>query len=351
MATLSAGTGTALVEFPASLTGQSAAQNGPVIQTCTQCGAVNDVDAERCVFCDALFSVPEVEASAVYGVPQRPAPVEGNLAVEPEWRREVSHRLEAYRERRQRLRTGDAQPALPPAGGRNLASAAGWNEPAIALPEDEKRGFAAERQYAMAVGSLQRHVAPPARAVGPLEIAVYQPELDFAHAGEPISLPHPHAATGSDAQLLPVASLAERRGAGLLDAAFLLVCYAGFLGMFRALGGVLSFGKLDALVYAATAVLFYAQYFALFTVFGAATPGMLLRGLRVVSFDGTAPAPRQLLWRSFGYLLSGGTALLGFFWALWDEDHLTWQDRISQTYVTHAQEPEASKAARAGHAP
>jgi hypothetical protein len=28
--------------------------------------------------------------------------------------------------------------------------------------------------------------------------------------------------------------------------------------------------------------------------------------------------------------------MLGFLWSLWDEDHLTWQDRISQTYLTQA---------------
>ena len=91
------------------------------------------------------------------------------------------------------------------------------------------------------------------------------------------------------------------------------------------------------MVYAANLYLVYAQYFALFTVLGGATPGMLLRGLRVVSFDGTTPTPRQMFWRSFGYVLSGGTVMLGFLWALWDEDHLTWQDRISQTYLTLAE--------------
>ncbi len=61
---------------------------------------------------------------------------------------------------------------------------------------------------------------------------------------------------------------------------------------------------------------------------------MMLRGLRVVSFDGGIPTSRQMAWRSFGYLISAGTCFLGFVWALWDEDHLCWQDRISQTYLT-----------------
>ena len=101
-----------------------------------------------------------------------------------------------------------------------------------------------------------------------------------------------------------------------------------------ALGGRLGFNKLDAVVTGATLVLFYAQYFALFTVFGGSTPGMMLRGMRVVSFDGRVPTSRQMVWRSFGYLISAGACFLGFLWALWDEDHLCWQDRISQTYLT-----------------
>ena len=80
--------------------------------------------------------------------------------------------------------------------------------------------------------------------------------------------------------------------------------------------------------------LLYAQYFTLFTYFGGSTPGMMLCKLRVVSFDGTDPTSEQLLWRSFGYMVSAGTGALGFIWALWDEEHLTWQDRISQTYLT-----------------
>ena len=131
-----------------------------------------------------------------------------------------------------------------------------------------------------------------------------------------------------------MASLPERRRAALLDTALLLFSYGGMLALFIALGGRLGFNKLDAVVTVATLVLFYAQYFALFTVFGGSTPGMMLRGLRVVSFDGSVPTSRQMAWRSFGYLISAGTCFLGFLWALWDEDHLCWQDRISQTYLT-----------------
>jgi len=117
-------------------------------------------------------------------------------------------------------------------------------------------------------------------------------------------------------------------------AVVLLFSYGGMLALFTVLGGRIGLNKFDLLVTGATLLLFYAQYFALFTMFGGSTPGMMVRGLRVVGFDGSAPTSSQMSWRSFGYVISAGTCFLGFLWALWDEDHLSWQDRISQTYVT-----------------
>jgi uncharacterized RDD family membrane protein YckC len=81
----------------------------------------------------------------------------------------------------------------------------------------------------------------------------------------------------------------------------------------------------------------YLQYFALFTTFGGTTPGMMMRGLQVVSFSGEPPTPRQMLLRSAGYMLSAGTFFLGFLWAMWDEDELTWHDRLSRTHLSTAQ--------------
>ena len=139
----------------------------------------------------------------------------------------------------------------------------------------------------------------------------------------------------------------------MLDGGLLLFSYGGMLALFWALGGRIGFNKLDAMVTAATLVLFYAQYFALFTVFGGCTPGMMLCRLRVLSFDGRMPTSRQMIWRSFGYLVSAGTCMLGFLWALWDEDHLCWQDRISRTYLTPLEvlatgEPSATGALESG---
>ena len=63
----------------------------------------------------------------------------------------------------------------------------------------------------------------------------------------------------------------------------------------------------------------------------------MIRGLQVVSFSGEPPTPRQMLWRSAGYMLSAGTFFLGFLWSMWDEYSLTWHDRVSRTYLSAAQ--------------
>jgi uncharacterized RDD family membrane protein YckC len=239
-------------------------------------------------------------------------PTEGNLAVEPEWRREVSSRLHAYRARRHGSAGADFQPTLP-------------FEHALASPV----------QSPHAGGEI---VAEPPAAPRQRKQRPERYEISIHETPSTVTGTHRLGSSQSQArsapdELFPVALLAERRKAALLDTALLLFSYGGMIALFIALGGHLGFNKLDAIVTGATLALFYAQYFALFTIFGGSTPGMMLRGIRVVSFDGKVPTSRQMVWRSVGYLISAGTCFLGFLWALWDEDHLCWQDRISQTYL------------------
>jgi uncharacterized RDD family membrane protein YckC len=277
----------------------SAAQNGPVIRICSKCGALLLDDTESCSFC----AVPAVENGEI----PEPVTVGANSlgeTPEPEWRVEVSRRLELYRARRGHLHPDDSQSGLP------FHQATSTADIEDEIPE-RPRPRPAQRQ----------------RSTERLDICI-QPELDFSSSADDRARPQ--------TALVPVATLAERRWAGILDALFLGLTCAGFMSMFRSLGGQMTLEKTDAIVYLAVAYLFYALYFFLFTVMAGATPGMQLRGLTVVRLDGSLPDTRQLLWRNFGYLLSGATLLLGFVWAIWDEDHFTWQDRMSQTYITAA---------------
>ena len=234
---------------------------------------------------------------------------------EPEWRNEVARRLDAYRTRHPRPEE-QAQAGLPFA--QHLDHIEEFDpEPELALAEPEKEP---PRPSTRPVARVAR--PRPSESV---EISV-QPELDFSSSRDDRSRPQ--------TALVPVASIEDRRWAGMLDGLFLLATFAGFLGLFRSLGGEILLHKVDAPVYLGAFFLLYAQYFALFTTFAGSTPGMQLRGLYVVRLDGYLPDIRQLVWRSVGYVLSAGTLMLGFLWALWDEEQFTWQDRISQTYVT-----------------
>ena len=271
---------------------------------------MNGEPTDICCFCDApLDFVRRPSASRRIATP-----TEGNLAVEPEWRREVSSRLQAYRARRHGSAVTDIQQTLP-------------FEPDFMSP-DQTPDSEVDSEFISTAPPVRQRKARAER----YEISIHEESPDSGRVHRQLSAQSQHR-TAPDS-LFPVASLPERRRAAFLDAALLLFSYGGMLALFIALGGRLGFNKIDAAVTAATLALIYAQYFALFTIFGGSTPGMMLRGIRVVSFDGGIPTSRQMVWRSLGYLISAGTFFLGFLWPLWDDDHLCWHDRISQTYLT-----------------
>jgi len=293
------------------ITRASAAQNEQVILICSECGALLFEAADNCPFCDAILADtnPEAELAAVAAQSDAEAGTIVAAQQQPEWRREINHRVNLYRARRYPNQPDETQSPFP------FHSAS----------EQQKLQEQREAEAAAVARAKRR---PGSKAAERVEISIIQPQLDFSAA--PGERAHPQTA------LIPVATLLERRYAGALDAAFLLLSCFGFLGLFHSLGGRLALAKADAAVFVVTFFLLYGLYFSIFTAFAGATPGMQLRGLTAVRLDGWLPDNRQLLWRSFGYLLSGGALSLGFLWSLWDEDQFTWHDRISRTYITSA---------------
>lgn len=74
-------------------------------------------------------------------------------------------------------------------------------------------------------------------------------------------------------------------------------------------------------------------YHALFFALGKATPGMCYAGIGLCTFDDDVPT-RDQLWRRLGAMaLSLLPVGLGLVWSVFDEDHLSWHDRISGTYL------------------
>ena len=241
------------------------------------------------------------------------------------WRGELSQRLEAYRARRRNLAPKTTQ------------SHFSFDTPSVKTPPH------ASAAVAEPPGSVEEDFS--------FTVAIGRPSkncvLEESRMVIDVSVP-PDSETPPQTQLVQehrksqpglhlVASIDDRRLAALIDFGCLLFAYGGFLMLFGSLGGQFTLSKLNAAVCATTFAIVYLQYFALFTTFGGTTPGMMMRGLQVVSFSGDPPTPRQMLLRSAGYMLSAGTFFLGFLWAMWDEDELTWHDRLSRTHLSVAQ--------------
>lgn len=354
----------------------SAAQKAPVTKTCLQCGCVLPSNARACNFCDSSFSVETSSARIVRDDDASRRAPEISISVERKsncvsttnaddapaigaWRGELGERVQAYRARR-------GLPPLPPRQARvreveaqelpvreAAQTSLPFAEPAATRPHESQRSVAVatavatqvqeppplatpdgastvndeEFSFTIAIG---RYIAPPStNSDGRMEIDVS------------ISPDERHEESEAEGAnnvkhygLYPVAALDDRRIAAAIDAVCLLFAYGGFMALFSSLGGQFSATKLNTLVYVATFAVVYLQYFALFTIFGGTTPGMMFRGLQVASFSGAPPTQRQYLLRSVGYVLSATAVFAGFAWSWWDEDHLTWHDRISRTYLS-----------------
>ncbi len=76
-----------------------------------------------------------------------------------------------------------------------------------------------------------------------------------------------------------------------------------------------------------------ALYQTLFFALERPTPGMWYAQLRLCTFEGNAPTRAQRNARLVALLLSALPMGLGLAWAIFDEDHLTWHDRLSHTYL------------------
>jgi uncharacterized RDD family membrane protein YckC len=280
-----------------------------VIRICSKCGALLLDDAESCSFC--AVEAAERGQAGKFSAPAAVAAAPLDETPEPEWRLEVSRRLELYRARRGYARNDESQSGLPFDPHGSAVRRAREDEEEVPVPEPPR----------------PRSAQRPTRGAERVDICI-QPELNFASSPEDRARPQ--------TALVPVAGLADRRWAAFLDSIFLALTCLSLVGLFHWAGGQFTLAKTDAMVYFTVAYLFFAIYFSIFTVFAGPTPGMQLMGLTVVRLDGSLPDTRQLMWRTFGYLISGATLMLGFLWAVWDEDRFTWQDRMSQTYITAA---------------
>jgi uncharacterized RDD family membrane protein YckC len=128
------------------------------------------------------------------------------------------------------------------------------------------------------------------------------------------------------------AALEDRIMAALVDGA---LSFAGFLIFVFVFSSCTAHPPAGKTALAAAFLAFLATFVAyqwLFFRFGESTPGMMYARIALCTLNDDNPT-RPAMQRRVGALLLSALPLgLGLLWAVFDEDHLGWHDRISGTY-------------------
>ena len=133
---------------------------------------------------------------------------------------------------------------------------------------------------------------------------------------------------------LSVAQVSDRLAAGLMDLGVVMTASLLFDAIAWYALPEVPHAKPFFMVLGVVTFLLWAVYQHLFLLYAGRTLGMSIRGLRLSTFDGHAPEWKQRSSRARFMFISMAPVMLGFLWAMVDEDMLCWHDRISRTFPT-----------------
>ena len=176
-----------------------------------------------------------------------------------------------------------------------------------ANPDAQPSSMSFAAQFPM----LDREAQPRQQLVDEL---LEEPALEAAPTIEPAPMSRRLLATFVDCTLI----------AGALVAAATLAAYN-----VSELPGLRAVEFCAALAFLAIGV----AYHACFMTLGRGTPGMKYAGIELNTFSGYTTTRAQRCGRLLALLLSLVPLGLGMVWALFDDGHLTWHDRLSKTYL------------------
>jgi uncharacterized RDD family membrane protein YckC len=157
-------------------------------------------------------------------------------------------------------------------------------------------------------------------------------ELD-AHPQEPQEDTAPEAASVPATPALQPAPTSARLMAAVVDFALISGAFLA-AAMVAAANAKELPGIREMELYAALAlVVIGVLYEALFHTLAKATPGMKYAQISLCTFNDESPNREQRWARVGALLLSLLPVGLGVAWVIFDEEHLCWHDRLSQTYM------------------
>ena len=143
---------------------------------------------------------------------------------------------------------------------------------------------------------------------------------------------HPPGETVTESAALQLAPFGWRLMAAVVDGALILGAFlAAAMVAASNVKALLSIKEIE-LGSAAALLVLGGLYQALFFTLAEATPGMKFAHISLCTFDDEKPTRAQLRGRLGALLLSVLPVGLGVAWAIFDEDHLSWHDRLSRTY-------------------
>lgn len=130
-----------------------------------------------------------------------------------------------------------------------------------------------------------------------------------------------------------LAPMSFRLMAGLVNGSLVMVAFvAAAMAIAFSVKSLPSPRAIEVGAVAALALIAFLYHF-LFYAFSKSTPGMRYAGVSLCTFEGMNPTRAQRFGRLAAMLLSVVPLGLGLMWAIFDEDRLTWHDRLSQTYL------------------
>jgi uncharacterized RDD family membrane protein YckC len=135
------------------------------------------------------------------------------------------------------------------------------------------------------------------------------------------------------APVLELAPMSRRLMAVVVDGA--LIIGAFLAAAMVAAENIKDLPNLRTIEMGAVAALFVTAilYQTLFFILAKATPGMKYARISLCTFDDERPTRVQMRSRLGALLLSVAPMGLGVAWAIFDDDHLSWHDRLSRTYL------------------
>ncbi len=270
---------------------------------------------------------------------------------QPQWRRDLSQRLHAIKEKRE---TREAKDASRRNQGREKDSSlsaprAQTGRPQIIAPATFLEGAPPPKPAPKPRGPLPRQktlqplshestVAKPSVEIQ--DTKAVQVMIDNAVSGRVSKTNNAGFSKGlfeSDSDMSSEDEgkliLLSRTLSGLVDLIIVLVCSGVCIIAADFFSGIIELDTLSYLAFSILFLLIYFLYSLFFLTAASQTIGMMITDLRVINVREGRPSFRQLLRRCGGYLVSLLGLGFGLIWSLFDRDSLCFHDRVSGTQV------------------